>query len=209
MVDVAQLKKEQLKLAEKVIIRDFIKNIKTIGGVEQAFIENKVISAIVVCDYKDFKVIEKEYATVDAKINYMSGYLFYREGPAVIEAFNKLKEKPDVLIVNANGILHPRRLGMASHLGILLDIPTVGVVKTLMLGEIKEKTIYVEKEARGYGLITRKYANPIYISPGHKISLKTSLDILKKSIKYPHKMPEPLHLAHKYVNKMRKELMNK
>jgi len=205
MVEKTQLIIEQLKLADKVITSDSVKKIKTIAGAEQAFIGEKVISAVVVCDYKDFKIIEKKDAIVDAKLNYISGFLFYREGPAVIEAFNRLEQKPDVLIVNANGILHPRRLGMASHLGILLDVPTIGVVKRLTMGELKENTIYVDKEARGYKISTRKHANPIYVSPGHKISLKTSKEIVKQCIKYPHKFPEPLHLARKHVNKIRKE----
>ena len=207
MIDFDALKKEQLKLAEKVITSDSIKNIKTIAGADQAYIGNKVISAIAVCDYKGLKLIEEKHAVVDAKIPYKSGFLFYRDGPAVMEAFNKLENKPDVLIVKANGILHPRRIGMASHLGILLDIATIGVTKNLMLGEVREKTIYVEKEARGYELITKEHARPIYISPGNKISLKTSLEIVKNSLRQPHKLPEPLHLAHKHGNKVRKELL--
>jgi len=208
-VDVEKLRKEQSKLADKVIISDSLKNVKTIGGVEQAFVDDKIISAIVVCNYKDFEIIEKKYTIIDVKINYISSFLFYREGPAVIEAYNKLDEKPDLLIVNANGILHPRRFGMASQIGVLLDVPTIGVVKKLMLGEQKDQTVYIDKEARGYGLITRKYANPIYLSPGHKISLSMSKEIIKNSTKYPHKLPEPLHLAHKYANKLRKSLVTK
>lgn len=207
MIDFDALKKEQLKLAEKVITTDSFENIKTIGGADQAYIGNKVISAIVVCDYKNLEAIEEKHAVVDAKIPYKSGFLFYRDGPAVMEAFNKLENKPDVLIVEANGILHPRRIGMASHVGILLDIATIGVTKNLMLGEVREKTIYVEKEARGYELITKEHARPIYISPGNKISLKTSLEVVKNSLRQPHKLPEPLHLARKYGNKVRKELL--
>lgn len=207
MIDFDALKKEQLKLAEKVITTDSFENIKTVGGADQAYIGNKVISAIAVCDYKGLKLIEEKYAVVDAKIPYKSGFLFYRDGPAVMEAFNKLENKPDVLIVEANGILHPRRIGMASHVGILLDIATIGVTKNLMLGEVREKTIYVEKEARGYELITKEHARPIYISPGNKISLKTSLEVVKNSLRQPHKLPEPLHLARKYGNKIKKELL--
>jgi len=206
MIDFEALKKEQIKIAKKVITSDSFEKIKTIGGADQAYIGNKVISVIAVCDYKSLKLIEEKHVVVDAKIPYKSGFLFYRDGPAIMEAFNKLENKPDVLIVKANGILHPRRIGMASHLGILLDIATIGVTKDLMLGEVKEKTIYVEKEARGYELITRKHARPIHISPGNKISLKTSLEVVKNSLRQPHKLPEPLHLAHKYGNKIKKEL---
>lgn len=208
MIDFDALKKEQLKLAEKVSIVDSVKNIKTIAGADQAYSNGKVISAIAVCDYKSMKLIENKHAVVEAKIPYKSGFLFYKDGPAIIEAFNSLENKPDVLIVEANGILHPRRIGMASHVGILLDTATIGVTKALMLGQMIENTIYVDKEARGYGLITREHANPIYISPGHKISLKTSLEVIKNCIRLPHKLPEPLHIARKYGNKIREELMS-
>lgn len=206
MVDLSKLKEEQIKLAKKVTISDSIKSIKTIGGAEQAFFGNKVLSAIVVCDYRNFKIIEEKHATAEAKMPYISGFLFYREGPAVMEAFNKLEQKPDVLMINGNGILHSRRMGMASHLGILLDTATVGIAKRHSLGEIKEKTIYVDKEARGYEFISREHAKPLYVSPGHKVSLKTSLEIAKKCIIYPHKLPEPLHLAHRHADRVKKEL---
>ena len=170
MINFNELKKEQLKLAKKVITADGFEKITTIAGADQAYVGNKVISSIVVCDYKTLEVIEKKHAIVDAKLPYKSGFLFYRDGPAVMEAFNKLDNKPDVLIVEANGILHPRRIGMASHVGILLDVPTMGVTKRLMLGQVKGNTIYVEKEARGYELITRQHARPIYVSPGNKVS---------------------------------------
>ena len=209
MIDINKLKEEQIKLAQKVVISDSVKKIKTIAGAEQAFIENKVISAIVVCSYDTLETIEKIYAVAEAKMQYISGYMFYREGPALIEAFNKLENKPDILIVNGNGILHPRRIRMASHAGILLDMPTIGIAKSLMIGEKKGDTIYVDKEARGYELTTREHANPIYVSPGHKVSLKTSFEIIKHSIKLPHKLPEPLHLAHAYANKIRKDMTEK
>tara|TARA_Y100000031_G_scaffold154965_1_gene204274 strand:- start:466 stop:1086 length:621 start_codon:yes stop_codon:yes gene_type:complete len=204
MIEFNKLKEEQLKLAKKVILSGSVKNIKTIAGADQSYIGNKIISAIAVCDYKSLKVIEEKHAVVEGKIPYKSGFLFYRDGPAVIEAFNKLENKPDVLIVKGNGILHPRRIGMASHVGILLDIATIGFTKNLMLGDVREKTIYVEKEARGYELITREHARPVYISPGNKVSLKTSLEIIKNCLRYPNKLPIPLHLAHKYGNDIKK-----
>ena len=208
MIDFGALKKEQLKLAGKVSTIDSVKSIKTVAGADQAYIGGKVISAIAVCDYKSMRLIETKHAAIEAKIPYKSGFLFYKDGPSIIEAFSMLENKSDILIVEANGILHPRRIGMASHVGILLDTATIGVTKTLMLGQMIENTIYVDKEARGYGLRTREHANPIYISPGHKISLKTSLEVIKKCIKVPHKLPEPLHLARKYGNKIREKMMS-
>lgn len=205
-MDLRKLKEEQIKLAKKVIINDNFDKIEKIAGVDQTFLHGDAISGIVVCDYKDLKLIEKKYGVLKAKFPYVSGFLSYRESPTIIEAFNKLENKPDILIVDGNGILHPRRIGMASHVGILLDIPTIGVAKRLIAGEIKGGTIYMEKEARGYELITREHSRPIYISPGYKVSLKTSLEIIKKCLKPPHKLPEPLHLAHRYANKIKKDL---
>jgi deoxyribonuclease V len=205
-MDLNKLKEEQLKLAKKVIINDKFEKIETIAGVDQTFLNEDIISGIVVCNYKDLKSIEKKSAVVKAKFPYISGFLSYREIPAILEAYNKLDNKPDVLLVDGNGILHPRRIGMASHVGILLNTATIGVAKSLIGGEKKGKTIYMEKEARGYELVSREHARPIYISPGHEVSLKTSLEIVKKCIKFPHKLPEPLHLAHRHANKIKGSL---
>ena len=90
-------------------------------------------------------------------------------------------------------------------MSFLLDIPTIGIAKSLMMGENNEGTIYFDKEAMGYELVSREHAKPLYVSPGHKISLKTSLELAKKSIIYPHKLPEPMHEAHKYASKLKKE----
>ena len=205
-MDIRKLEEEQIKLAKKVIVKDDFEKTERIAGVDQAFANGNVISGIVVCSYKDLNLIEKKYAVVKAKFPYISGFLSYRESPAIIEAFNQLENKPDILIVDGNGILHPRRIGMASHVGILLDIPTIGVAKRLIAGEVREGTVYIEKEARGYELATREHSKPLYVSPGYKVSLKTSLEIVKKCIKFPHKLPEPLYLAHRYANKIKENL---
>ncbi|MFH1828761.1 MAG: endonuclease V [Nanoarchaeota archaeon] len=206
MVDVEKLQKEQLKLAKKVITKDDFDNSNLIAGCDQSYIEKKVISAVVVCDYKTKKVIEKSHAITDTLIPYIPGFLSYRESPAIIEAFNKLENKPDILMVDGNGILHFRRIGMASHIGILLDIPTIGVAKRLLCGDLKDGKVYMENEGRAIEFISREHAKPIYISPGHRISLKTSFEIVKNLMEYPHKLPEPLHIAHKLVTKLREEL---
>ncbi|MBL7055105.1 endonuclease V [Candidatus Woesearchaeota archaeon] len=208
MLGLSKFKEEQLKLANEVTLKCGFSKVKTIGGCDQAFIDEDVISGIVICN-KDIEITEKKHAVVKTKIPYVPGFLFYREGPAIIDVFNKLEKKPDVLLVDGNGILHPRRIGMASQLGIILDIPTVGITKNLMCGSVKEGKVYVDKEIRGFELKTREHARPIYVSPGHKVSLGTCLEIAKSYLKPPHKLPEPLHLAHKYVNQVRKELTNK
>lgn len=203
-VDIRKLKQEQIKLAKKVKIKDDFEQVKHIGGVDQAFRENKIISVVTVLDYNTMELVEKKYAVLDVTMPYIPGYLSFRESPAIIEAFTKLEQRPDVLIVDANGILHPRRIGMASHVGIALDVPTIGVAKKLLLGEEKDGKIYVDKEVRAVKLDTKKKSNPVYVSPGHRISMNTAVKIIKHCVKPPHKLPEPVHLAHKIANKLKK-----
>ncbi|MCX8146850.1 MAG: endonuclease V [Candidatus Woesearchaeota archaeon] len=202
-MNIQKLKEEQLKLAEKVIIIDSFDKIKYIGGCDQSYSGNKIISCVVVMDEK-MKIVDKAFAEKECNFPYIPGFLSYRESPAVVEAFNKLKIKPDILMVDGNGILHPRRFGMASHLGIILDIPTIGITKSLLIGKVIDGKIEVDKEIRGMEVKTREFSNPLYVSPGHRISLKTAVEIVKKSIIFPHKLPEPLHLAHRLAKK-RKE----
>jgi deoxyribonuclease V len=142
-MDKAKLKEEQLELAKKLEIKDSFKKIKTIAGVDQTFFNNKIVSAIVVCDYKTLEIIEKKYAIIEAKIPYMAGYLAFREGPAIIEAYSKLEKKPDILIVEGHGISHIRKLGLASYIGVTLNIPVIGIAKNLLHGEIKESKIII------------------------------------------------------------------
>ncbi len=205
-MNVMDLKKEQLRLAKKVIVKDDFDELNYIGGCDQSYIGNKVISAVVVLDHKTLEVVERQYAAVDAPMQYIPGFMTYRESPAVMEAMSKLEQKPDVLIVPANGILHPRKLGMASHLGILLDMPTIGVSKRPLVGEEKDGKVVVEDEVKGVVMKTKQHSKPIYISPGHRVSLKTAEDIVKRCMVEKHKMPEPLHEAHKYCNRVKSKI---
>ena len=208
MVDLHKLKEEQLKLAKKVITKDSFEKIETIAGCDQAFIRNQVISGIVVLD-PGLKIIEKKYAVVESPIPYIPEFLSYREAPAIVKAYELLENKPDLLMVDAHGILHPRRIGMASHVGILLDIPTIGIAKGLLTGTVEGDKVTINQEIRGIKIESREHAKPLFVSPGHKISLKTAVEIVKKCIKYPHKLPEPLHIAHRYVNKVKENLEQK
>ena len=97
--------------------------------------------------------------------------------------------------------MHPRRCGLASHLGVLFDIPSIGISKEMLWGEQKGNHIVIGKEKVGMLVKTRDHANPIIVSCGHRVSLGTAADLVKKTIREPHKMPEPLHLAHKFAKK--------
>lgn len=205
-MNLAKLKEEQLKLAKKVILEDSIKinKIEKIGGCDQAFFKDKIISVIIIFRYPSLEIIEKKYSIVKEKFPYIPGYLSYREVPSIIKTYKKLKNKADVLLCDFNGILHPRKIGAASHLGVLLGICTIGVAKGLLCGKVKKNYVYLGKEKVGYEL-KRGNFKPIYVSPGNKISLKTSIKIVKRLIK-KNKLPEPLRLAHLYANEMKRKI---
>lgn len=198
---IEDLKQEQIKLSKKIILKDDFKKIHTIAGIDQVYQDHEVISCIVVCDYKTLKIIEKQTAKVKASIPYIPGLLAYREMPAAIEAYNKLENKPDVIIVDGHGIAHKRRFGLASHLGLALNKPTIGLAKSLVTGIIENGKIFIEKDMVGFEFKSKPHAKPLYVSPGHLISLGTSLKVITETTKPPHKLPEPLHLAHKFAKK--------
>jgi len=204
-MDIKKLKGEQLKLAKKVVVKDDFSEINTIGGCDIAYTKENMIAIVVVLDYKTLKLIEAKHVITQPRMPYIPTFLSYREAPAIIEVFNLLENKPDILMCDANGILHPRRIGCASHIGLLLDLPTIGVAKKLLCGEVKENKVFFEDEQRASVITTKQHAKPIYISPGHKISLKTSLEIAKHCIKEGSKLPEPINLAHKFAIKLKKK----
>ncbi|MEA3429685.1 MAG: endonuclease V [Nanoarchaeota archaeon] len=205
---IKKFKKEQHKLGEKVELKDSFSKVKTIAGVDQTFVDDKIISGIIVLDMQTNEVIEKKYAIVEATVPYIPAFRGFREGPAIIEAFNKLENKPDLLMIDGHGVAHPRKIGLASYVGLLLDVPTIGISCKLVDGKIEEGKIYFEKDLRGFEVKTKEFAKPVYISPGHKIGLGSSLKITQETLK-GHKLPEPLQLAHRYVNKIKKKLIKK
>lgn len=198
MLNTAKLAALQKKLAKKVILRDmFPKKIKLIGGADEAFFEDKIISAIVICDAR-MRVVEKVHAILRVSFPYIPTFLSFREGPAILKAFAKLKHKPDILLINGCGRNHPRFCGLASHVGVLLNIPTIGVTQNLLCGEVKRGKIFFERKNVGY-----KYRK-VFIAPGNKVSTRSALRIAKRCMR-AHKLPEPLALAHIYAGEIKRQ----
>jgi len=208
-IDIEALKREQIKLAKNLVIKDSMDfSLATrFGAIENLCIKNKIISAIIVCD-KICNIIEQQYFFDKLKFPYLHGFRSYREMPAMIEAFNKLSEKPDVVFIHGHGICHPR-LGLASHFSLSTNVPTIGVAGELFeenkIEDNGEDILLGDKKV-GKVLRSKEKANPLFISPGDKISIETAYNISKSFIRLPHKLPEPLHLAHKYAKNVRKEL---
>ena len=205
-IDLKKLESEQIKLAKQLSLKDDIDfaNVEKIGGVENIFFQNKIISAIIVID-KDFEIIEEKYFSDKVKFPYIPGFRAYRELPAMLSCLNQLEEKPEVMFVKGHGISH-FRLGLASHFSLVSGIPAVGVADSLLTGEVKGDDIMLNGKVVGKILKTKEGSNPIYISPGDLISLKSALELTEKFVREPHKMPEPLRLARKYAKEVMGEL---
>jgi len=205
MIDINKLKEDQIKLAKKLSHTDQFDKIKSIAGVDYIYTDKDIICSIVVLNYKTLEVIEKKYAIEKQKLSYIPGFLSYRVASVTSNAFSLLENKPDLMMISANGILHPRKIGAASVFGLTTDIPTIGVAKKRLCGEEIDDAVYIDKEVLGKKIITKEKAKPVYVSPGHKISLKTTLEIVKEMLK-GHKLPEPLYIAHKYGNNIKNKL---
>lgn len=205
-IDLKKLVDEQKKLAKLVKLKDGMdfSVIRSLAGCANSFVGNKIISSIVVCD-TNFEVLEQNYAERKAEFPYIAGFRAYRELPAMIDCFNKLQEIPDVLFIEGHGIAHPQRLGIASHFGIAIEKSTIGIAQRLLAGEVKNDKIILDGKEVGFCFVTKEGSNPIYISPGHMVSLKSSLELSKNFLKSPHKLPEPLVMARRYADKIREE----
>ncbi|MEM3364725.1 MAG: endonuclease V [Candidatus Micrarchaeia archaeon] len=202
--DIQSLRAIQQRLAGSVILEDRFGEIRLIGGIDIAYKGDNAACAIVLFDYEDMKMADSAYVCGKVKFPYIPGLLSFREGPIMKKAYAHLNKKPDLLLVNGNGILHPRFIGIASHLGVELGAPTIGVTQHLLCGQVGEDgKIYIDGRHVGYSYTSKKGCAPIYISPGHMVSLQASLEIVKRCI-LGHKLPEPLHLADKLSKKYAK-----
>ncbi len=223
MKNTEKLYRIQEEIASKAVIKDELnlKELKLIAGADQAFFyesksengikKEKIISAVVLLEYPSMKFIDYAYSVMPVDFPYIPGLLSFREAPAIINAFHTLKTKPDLLVIDGGGINHPRFAGLATHVGVSLDVATIGVAKSLLCGtgevpseEGEARIITYRNRAVGYYLKSKKDCKPIIIAPGHKISLETSLKLIKTCIQ-KHKLPEPTRIAHLCANKIKRD----
>lgn len=205
-IDLNKLEQEQTKLAKAISLKDSINfNLaERVAGIENVFVKNKIISAIVIL--QDGEVINQQYFEDKIRFPYIPGLRAYRELPCMMQAFNKLDEKPDLVFIKGQGVLHPKGLGIASHFSIVAQVPSIGVADSLVVGELMGDDVLLNGKILGKKLEVKQGANPIFVSPGNGISLKTAVEMTKKFIQKPHKFPEPLRLARKYAKEVMDEL---
>ncbi len=207
----------QKQLREQVVLTPFTKKITYIAGcdVSMNLYSKTVYAGFVILSYPDLIMVDHAVVQDETKFPYIPGLLSFREIPSLLKAWKKLKIIPDLICVDGVGIAHPRRLGIATHLGLALDIPTIGIAKSILTGtheplgfeqgaSIELFDIKNPKEVLGVVLRTKKNVKPVYVSPGYKITVKDAERIVRSCIgKY--RIPEPTRLAHECVNEYRRK----
>jgi len=211
----SQARELQSRLAGRVQIKTFSKNPRLVAGLDCAFTKDgkRIVAGAVVLELPGLEIIETKSATRKVTFPYIPGLLSFREAPVCIAAVKKLQCKPDVFLIDGQGIAHPRRLGLAAHLGLFFDSPTIGCAKSRLTGVFEEPAqakggysgLTNAGETIGVVLRTRTNVKPLFISIGNRCTLKDAIKIvLACTTKY--RLPEPTRLAHQFVSKIRLEV---
>ncbi len=210
----------QREMRERVSLVDAISvdDIRVVAGVDNTSTrqrkETTAYAVVVALDFATMEVIETSFAVCEVGFPYVPGLLSFREAPAILDAFRGLKAEPDVILFDGQGIAHPRRIGLASHLGIVLDKPSIGCAKSKLVGEFEEpervlgaQTPLTHKDEQvGVALRTRPRHAPLFVSPGHKLSIPTAVEIVLRCCRDERFMPEPTRLAHDEVTGFRHQV---
>jgi deoxyribonuclease V len=196
-------------LSKKLILEDKLpQKIRTVGGVDVSYVGNIGIGVVTVLNYESLEILESQVATCEIKVPYIPTLLSFREISPAFAAIKKLMVQPDIFLVDAQGLAHPFRCGLASHLGLALSKPTIGAAKSSLIGTPTEKNgkifLVDNSEVVGELVSTNSYAKPIYVSIGHMVSLETAVKIVKHCSK--SRIPEPILRAHNLATKHRKHL---
>jgi deoxyribonuclease V len=207
---IAKARELQKRLAERVVLEDRLpEKIRFVAGVDVAYVGKTSIGAAVVLDYDSLLPIESQVVRVETRFPYIPTLLSFREIPPTLAAIKKLKTQPDVFLVDGQGVAHPYRLGFASHLGVIMDKPTIGVAKNILCGEVKNMTgkgwapIVDRGEVVGAAVVIKTKQKPLYVSVGHKVSLERSIEIVKRCVK-ADRLPEPILRAHRVAGEERR-----
>jgi deoxyribonuclease V len=196
----------QRELAKRVVREDRLDEVRHITGVDMAIneVNGMARAAVVLLSYPALEIVEQHVFEEPVRMPYIPGLLSFREIPCILGAFDLLKQQPELVMVDGQGIAHPRRLGIASHLGLWLDLPTIGCAKSILTGHhgpLSEEVgswvpLEADREVIGAVLRTRARVKPMIISLGHRISLETSLRYVLACAR-GYRLPEPTRLADK------------
>ena len=213
-VSVQEAFRIQEELRRKLVLEDVPEAPRTIAGVDVSYSRARdlLFAAIVVLDADSLEPIEVASASQQPVFPYVPGLLTFREGPVVLEAYAGLRDEPDLLMFDGQGIAHPRGLGLASHIGVVLDRPSIGCAKSRLVGEFKEpkqkrgsmRTLSLHRTKVGVVLRTKDQTKPLFVSPGHRVTVETAATrVLGAGRGY--RLPEPTRLAHTAAERVKRE----
>lgn len=208
----SQARELQAELVGCVVMRPLPRDFRVLGAADIGYVKGSNLLAAVVLTFEwpALTLIETGQVIAPARFPYVPGLLSFREIPAVLAACDQLRRKPHVLLCDGQGIAHPRRFGLASHLGVCLGIPTVGCAKKRLCGDFEpfewrkgqSSALMLDGEAVGRVVCTRDGVKPVYISPGHLADIPSSVDLIEKCLSR-FRIPEPLRQAHLAATRLR------
>ncbi|MCU0573383.1 MAG: endonuclease V [Syntrophobacteraceae bacterium] len=208
----AEARELQSELVGRVVIRPLPGSFEILGAADIGYVKasNLLAAAVVTFAWPELEPMEEAHAVAPARFPYVPGLLSFREIPALLEAFARLNRQPRVLLCDGQGIAHPRRFGLASHLGLCLGIPTVGCAKKRLCGDFEPfgrrrgqwSPLTLDGDAVGRVLCTRDGVKPVYVSPGHLADIPSSAALILKCLR-KFRIPEPLRRAHLAATRLR------
>ncbi|KGO94888.1 deoxyribonuclease V [Flavobacterium subsaxonicum] len=213
-VSLNQATEMQNQMRQQLSLHKGYDTIITIAGGDISHNKNEdtVYAGIVILSYPQMILLSYSLVIAETKFPYVPGFLGFREVPSLLQAWEQIPNKPDMMLLDGQGITHPRRMGIASHFGLLANTPAIGCAKSMLFG--KFLALSTDKfssspiigsnsnELLGYALRTKAGVTPVYVSPGHKVTVSDSLAIMKNCT-LKHRIPEPTRLAHEKVNLLR------
>jgi deoxyribonuclease V len=203
----------QRQLATLVDVSQPLRRCEVIAGADVSYdrFSDVIFAGVVVWRASDGSVVERQSAVTETRFPYVPGLLSFREAPALLEAFAKVESEPDVVMLDGQGIAHPRRVGIASHVGLWLDRTCVGCAKSKLYGRYDEppagfgstSPLLAGKGVIGQVVRTKDRVSPVYVSPGHRIDMDGAVRAVLSSVR-GYRLPEPTRQAHLYVNDERR-----
>jgi len=204
----------QMRISKRLLFEDTLpETVEYVAGVDVAYLGDASVYAVAVLDASTLSEVEVQVAHTKTRFPYVPTLLSFREIPPAYSAIKKLHIEPDVLLVDGQGFAHPYGLGFASHLGLILDKPTVGVAKSLLCGNVEQSgegwwaPLTYKGKVVGAEVVTKQGTKPVYVSVGHRVSLKRAIDVvLECTGKY--RLPEPTRRAHIAAGEEKRKLQS-
>jgi deoxyribonuclease V len=203
----------QESLRERVELEDRFGDIRYVAGADMAFDPQTEVAfaGVIVYRFPGLEEVERRMARRKLRFPYVPGLLSFRECPVLLAAFARLRSEPDLILIDGHGRAHPRRFGIACHIGILFDKPTIGCAKSRLVGEHQEPgeragstaPLMLEGERLGVVLRTRDHVRPIYVTTGHRVSLDSAVGLVKQCVD-GFRIPKPTREADHYVRDLRR-----